>query len=87
MAPSPKEVRLAKLRNKDVYTSGEVALICRCSQQTAIRAIDTGALKGFKVPGSTHRRVLRAELLAYAEKEGLPIDLLQSTPRTDPIEV
>ena len=47
------------------YTTGEVAKICRFSQQTVIRLIDTERLKGYSIPGSKFRRVLGSNLLKF----------------------
>ena len=48
--------RQEKTALKNVYTTGEVADICKVSQQTVIRCFDSGKLKGFRVPGSRFRR-------------------------------
>ena len=42
---------------KQVFTTGEVAEVCKVSQQTIIRCFDSGKLKGFRVPGSRFRRI------------------------------
>jgi excisionase family DNA binding protein len=51
------------------YTTGEVARICHVTKRTVIQWIDSGKLKGYRIPGSTHRRVpadaLRSFLRAY----------------------
>lgn len=68
--------------DKDVYTTGEAAKLCRLSQQTVIRCIDAGTLKGYRVPGSSHRRVTRGELARFIEASGLPTDVDATTPTT-----
>ena len=57
---------------KEVLTTNEAAKICKLSQQTIIRCFDRGDLKGFRVPGSTHRRILPEELRKFMEKHGMP---------------
>jgi two-component system response regulator RpaA len=63
---------------KTVYTTGEVADICKVSQQTVIRCFDNGKLRGFRVPGSRFRRIPRESLLAFMKENGIPLDSLES---------
>jgi len=63
---------------KSVYTTGEVADICKVSQQTVIRCFDSGRLKGFRVPGSRFRRIPRAALLEFMKSNEIPLDSLDS---------
>lgn len=57
-----------------VYTTGSAAKICGVSQQTIIRCFDAGKLKGFRVPGSTFRRITRVGLFAFMVEYGIPLD-------------
>ena len=68
-------------RNKSVFTTGEVAKICKVSQQTVIRCFDKGRLKGFRVPGSRFRRIPRDALLSFMKANGIPMDQLDSGER------
>lgn len=63
---------------KGVYTTGEVAKICKVSQQTVIRCFDSGKLEGFRVPGSRFRRIPRESLVAFMKKNNIPLDNLDS---------
>ncbi len=63
---------------KSVYTTGEVADICKVSQQTVIRCFDNGKLKGFRVPGSRFRRIPRESLLQFMKENKIPLDNLDS---------
>ena len=63
---------------KTVFTTGEVAEICKVSQQTVIRCFDSGRLKGFRVPGSRFRRIPRDALVKFMKENGIPIDALES---------
>jgi excisionase family DNA binding protein len=63
---------------KNVYTTGEVAQICKVSQQTVIRCFDSGRLKGFRVPGSKFRRIPRDCLIQFMKENGIPLDSLES---------
>lgn len=66
---------------KTVFTTGEAAKICKVSQQTIIRCFDSGALKGFHVPGSRFRRIPRECLLAFMKENNIPTDALESGKR------
>lgn len=63
---------------KSVFTTGEVAEICKISQQTVIRCFDSGKLQGFRVPGSKFRRVPRDALIAFMKANRIPLDQLDS---------
>jgi excisionase family DNA binding protein len=59
--------------NPSLFTTGQAARICNVAQQTIIRLFDAGMLKGFRIPGSTHRRIPRQSLLALMREAGMPI--------------
>jgi excisionase family DNA binding protein len=63
---------------KSVYTTGEVAQICKVSQQTVIRCFDSGRLRGFRVPGSRFRRIPRDSLITFMKENDIPLDQLAS---------
>lgn len=65
------------LREKQMFTTGEAAEVCRVSQQTIIRCFDSGRLKGFRVPGSRFRRIPRDELLRFMRENGIPTDAME----------
>lgn len=54
-------------------TTGGVAKICNVSPRTAAKWIDSGKLKGWKIPGGTDRRVLPADLVAFLEAVNAPV--------------
>jgi len=62
------------LFDKQVFTTGEAAEICKVSQQTIIRCFDAGRLKGFRVPGSRFRRIPREELIRFMKQNEIPTD-------------
>jgi two-component system, OmpR family, response regulator len=66
---------------KNVFTTGEVADICKVSQQTVIRCFDSGKLKGFRVPGSKFRRIPRDSLMMFMRENSIPITDLDSGKR------
>ncbi len=72
---------MADNRTKQVFTTGEVAQVCKVSQQTVIRCFDSGRLKGFRVPGSRFRRIPRESLLSFMKDNRIPLDQLESGKR------
>ena len=62
---------------KSVFTTGEVAEICKVSQQTVIRCFDSGRLRGFRVPGSRFRRIPRDSLIQFMKEHSIPLDQLE----------
>ncbi len=67
--------------DKQVYTTGEAAEVCKVSQQTIIRCFDSGRLKGFRVPGSRFRRIPREELIRFMRDNDIPVDELEGSKR------
>ena len=67
------------MMTQPVFTTGQAAKICKVSQQTIIRCFDNGQLKGFRVPGSKFRRILRADLFTFMRDNGIPTDSLETT--------
>jgi len=63
---------------KSVFTTGEVAGICKLSQQTVIRCFDSGRLRGYRVPGSKFRRIPREALVQFMKEHSIPLDQLDS---------
>jgi two-component system response regulator RpaA len=60
----------------DVYTTGQIARVLRVAARTAGKWIDTGALKGYRLPGSNDRRVTRANLERFVRESGMPAEWL-----------
>lgn len=58
---------------KDVYRGGEIAKIFAVAPRTVSGWIDTGMLKGYRLPGSLDRRVVHGELVKFALKYDLPM--------------
>jgi len=69
---------MADFETKTVFTTGEVAHICKVSQQTVIRCFDSGRLKGFRVPGSRFRRIPREALISFMKSNQIPLDSLDT---------
>jgi excisionase family DNA binding protein len=72
-----RENRDGHLPLKSVFTTGEVAEICKLSQQTVIRCFDSGRLQGYRVPGSRFRRIPRDALIQFMKEHKIPLDQLE----------
>ena len=53
-------------------TTGQAAKLMRISIQQVNRLVDQGYLKGFRVPGGGHRRIMPADLWRFMRKNGMP---------------
>lgn len=71
MARKGWTARLMEARG--VLTSGEVAKVCMCAQRTVSKWIDSGRLKGYRMPGSNDRRVTAADLVSFLRDNGMPV--------------
>lgn len=56
-----------------VYTTGEVAKYTGVNFRTVIRWIERGELEGYKLPGRGDHRVQHSALLAFMEKNSIPV--------------
>lgn len=56
------------------FTTGKIAKLYRVAPRTVSKWFDSGRLKGYRIPGSTDRRVSEANLVAFAKEYGLPLD-------------
>ena len=69
---------LDRIRTSPVLTTGDVAKLCRCSMRTVARWVDSGQLKGYHIPGSQDRRILRESLIRFLKKNNMPLGDLVS---------
>lgn len=60
-----------RLATLNVYTTGQVARVCRVAPKTVAKWFDAGRLKGYRVPGAQDRRVPRAELVSFLDANGM----------------
>lgn len=63
---------------KEVLTTGEVAKICNVAPRTVSKWFDSGALKGYRIPGSRDRRIPSAELIKFMKAHSIPLDGISS---------
>lgn len=54
------------------YTTGQVAQLCAVTKRTVIKWIESGKLSGYRIPGSTHRRVAASELKEFMRRHRIP---------------
>ena len=66
------------MRRKDVFTTGEVAKICRVSSRTVAHWFDRGYIKGYRLPHSNDRRVPVESLIRFLKERGMPLRELES---------
>jgi excisionase family DNA binding protein len=66
------------LLEKQVLTTGEVAKICNVAPRTVSKWFDSGALKGFRIPGSRDRRIPVSELLRFMKAHQIPFEGVSS---------
>ena len=59
---------------RDVLTTGEVARICRVAPRTVSKWVDTGKLRGYRIPGSRDRRIPLTQLIAFMRVHDIPLE-------------
>ena len=57
---------------EDVLTVFKASKYCSVSPKTIINWIESGLIKAYKTPGG-HRRINRRDLIAFMEKQGMPL--------------
>ncbi len=57
-----------------IYTTVDLAKVCRVSLRTVIRWVDEGKLTSFRTPGG-HRRVREEDLLEFLDRYQIPFSL------------
>ena len=59
---------------KDVFTTGQVARICKVAPRTVSKWFDAGQLRGYRIPGSKDRRIPREHLVSFMRMHGIPLN-------------
>ena len=62
---------------KKVFTTGQVAKICKVAPRTVSKWFDSGRLKGYRIPGSQDRRIPRENLIRFLKEHGMPLGELE----------
>jgi excisionase family DNA binding protein len=60
-----------------VFTTGQVAKICKVAPRTVSKWFDSGRLKGYRIPGSQDRRIPREYLIRFLKEHGMPMGELE----------
>ena len=60
-----------------VFTTGQVAKICKVAPRTVSKWFDSGRLKGYRIPGSQDRRIPREYLIKFLKDHGMPLGDLE----------
>src|SRR5436190_897460 len=68
----------ATTKVKDVLTTGEVAKICNVAPRTVSKWFDSGALNGYRIPGSKDRRIPLNQLIRFMKQHGMPLNGLMT---------
>jgi len=63
---------------KDVLTTGEVAKICSVAPRTVSKWFDSGALRGYRIPGSKDRRIPLNQLIRFMKQHNMPLNGLMT---------
>lgn len=67
---------MSAAKMKDVLTTGEVAKICNVAPRTVSKWFDSGALHGYRIPGSKDRRIPLNQLIRFMKTHGMPLNNL-----------
>jgi excisionase family DNA binding protein len=62
---------------KKVFTTGQVAKICKVAPRTVSKWFDSKKLKGYRIPGSQDRRIPRENLIHFLKEYGMPLGELE----------
>jgi excisionase family DNA binding protein len=72
------ENAMSTTKIKDVLTTGEVAKICNVAPRTVSKWFDSGALHGYRIPGSKDRRIPLNQLIRFMKHHGMPLNGLMT---------
>ena len=61
-----------------VFTTGQVAKICKVAPRTVSKWFDSGALHGYRIPGSKDRRIPLNQLIRFMKQHGMPLNGLMT---------
>jgi hypothetical protein len=68
------------LGTPEVLTTGDIARMFRVAPRTAGKWIDSGMLRGYRIPAANgrpgDRRVRREDAIAFANEHGIPIEAM-----------
>src|SRR5258707_222258 len=62
---------------KKVFTTGQVAKICKVAPRTVSKWFDSARLRAYRIPGSQDRRITREHLIRFLKVHGMPLGELE----------
>jgi len=65
---------------RTIFTTGQVAKICKVAPRTVSKWFDSGRLRGYRIPGSQDRRIPRDHLVRFLKEHGMPLGDLDDDP-------
>src|SRR6202022_2060979 len=71
------ESRIGVAAMKKVFTTGQVAKICKVAPRTVSKWFDSGRLRGYRIPGSQDRPLPREHLIRFLKEHGMPLGELE----------
>lgn len=71
--------------HRDVYTTGQVARLCRVAPRTVSKWFDSGRLKGYRIPGGQDRRIPVAQLRRFLVDSGFDPEVIAKLPTDLPV--
>src|SRR5881398_910642 len=77
-SPSSSHTGASNNKVKDVLTTGEVAKFCSVAPRTVSKWFDSGALHGYRIPGSKDRRIPLNQLIRFMKLHGMPLNGLMT---------
>jgi len=63
---------------KKIFTTGDVARICRVTINTVVKWFDSGDMGGYRIPSSGARRIPRKDLMDFMREFNFPLDEILS---------
>ena len=81
-----RDVMTKDLPTTKIFTTGQVAEICKVAPRTVTKWFDSGRLRGYRIPGSNDRRIPREELIKFLAEHGMSQDAL-SAAKDDPLSI
>lgn len=64
------------MKNNDVFTTSDVATICRVSTRIVTKWFDNKMLDGYRLPGSKHRRFTYKNIRSFMDVYEMPVERL-----------
>lgn len=62
---------------RKVFTTGQVAKLCKVAPRTVSKWFDSGRLEGYRIPSSKDRRIPREHLIRFLKEHGMPLGELE----------